>query len=262
MRLVASLRGAAAFVDRVGVALVFPKEDVVLPSLWEAVAGTVEVVWAVRDADGRFVEFTPEMARVWRWKDELPGQRLVCGGKHVRGRASLVSLQLLPALYALTGRDGATADFREATLTPVERDVAELVLETGPSTTPELQDLLAHDERKRVAAAVDALQRALVLTSAGIERRERGWPAICLDLLPRRYAEQLRVLPSADDARQRIAASVLARAGEISAVDLTGALGWRKADAVAALNVLADAGRARVREEDGITLWRARRARA
>jgi len=31
---VASIRGAVAWLDRVGLALLFPKDDLVLPSLW------------------------------------------------------------------------------------------------------------------------------------------------------------------------------------------------------------------------------------
>ena len=77
-----------------------------LPSLWEALTGRQDVDWAVRDEGGRFVDWTPDMARIWSWKDDLPEQRLVCAGKHLGGRASLVSLRLLPALYALTGRTG------------------------------------------------------------------------------------------------------------------------------------------------------------
>src|SRR5204863_7574168 len=80
-RPVRTIRGAAAWLDRVGLAALFPVSDLVLPSLWQAVSGRLELDWAVRGEDGSFVSFTPEMAKVWRWKDELPEGSLACGGK-------------------------------------------------------------------------------------------------------------------------------------------------------------------------------------
>src|SRR2546428_269700 len=83
-----SIRGAAAWVDRVGLAVLYPNDDLVLPSLWEALTGRQDVDWAVREDGGKFVDFTPDLARIWRWKDELPEPRLVCAGKHLGGRAT------------------------------------------------------------------------------------------------------------------------------------------------------------------------------
>jgi CRP-like cAMP-binding protein len=239
--------------------VLYPNDDLVLPSLWEALTGRQEVDWAVRENGGRFVDFTPDFARVWRWKDELPESRLVCVGKHLGGRASLVSLRLLPALYSLTGRRGRPDDFRDEELSPVERDVAEALLEAGPVSTAELPELVGH-ERKRVSAATDRLQRRLVLTAAGRQERERGWPAVVLDVLPRRYRQALgRRLPDRDEARMELAASVLRSAGDVSAADLSAVIGSSRREAAAALDGLVAQGRARRREEDGFDLWGATR---
>jgi hypothetical protein len=254
-----TLRSTAAFVDRSGVALVFPKEDVVLPSLWQAVAGPRPVEWAVRDEDGAFVSFTREMDRVWAWKDELPGRGLTVAGKHVAGRVSLVSFGLIGSLYALTGRPGGAEDFRSVEdLSPLERDVAEAVLQEGVSTAPELHRALETPDRKRVKAAVESLERMLVLTRAGSREQDQGWPAGAYDLLARRCSVHLVDLPSPEDARRRIVAKLLNAARELSAADVTGALGWRKAQAIRALEDLADAGVASTRDEEGYRLWMAR----
>jgi winged helix DNA-binding protein len=196
------------------------------------------------------------MARVWRWKDDLPEQRLVCAGKHLGGRASLVSLRMLPALYALTGRAGKPNDFRGEELSPIERDVADALLENGPTSSAELPHVAGH-ERKRTRAAAERLQKRLVVTTAGRQERDRGWPAVILDILPRRYAEHLRMLPKPDDARIELAATVLRSAGEISAADLTAAIGGRRKEATAALNELAAEGRARARDAGEYLLWTA-----
>lgn len=254
---VRSLEEAAAFVERVGIAVVYPKADVVLPSLWEAVAGRGELEWAVRDEGGKFVSFTPEFEAVWRLKDELPERRLGCAGKHLGRVAGLVAPTLVGALYALTGRRGKPNDFLSIDgLTPLQLDAAEAVLEYGPCTGPELRRLLGFGDKKRIDDAVTTLQRQLVLTNAGVAEQEQGWPAIRLDVFARRWRERIRRLPSEDDARLELAGRVLVTAGELSAADLAGALGWRRPDAAAALEALADSGLAGSRDEDGTRIWR------
>jgi hypothetical protein len=99
-----SLAKAGAWLDRRGIATLFPGADLVLPSLWEAVSGRLDVDWAIRDEDGRYVSFTPEMEKCWRWKDELPAKGLACVGKHLGRWSALVAPRLVPPLYALTGR--------------------------------------------------------------------------------------------------------------------------------------------------------------
>src|SRR5262245_27623618 len=234
--------------------MLFPTDDLVLPSLWEAVAGRQDVEWSVRDDEGRFVEFTPEMERVWGWKDDLPEQRLVCAGKHLGGRVSLVSLELLPILYALSGRSGRPEDFRDEELSPVERDVADALLETGPVSSAELPSLAGH-ERKRVSAAAARLQRRLVVTAAGRQEHDQGWPSVVFDILPRRYADRLSELPDADDARTSLAETILRSAGEVSAADVAAITGGPRRQAAAALERLTAEGRARQRDAGEYLLW-------
>jgi hypothetical protein len=243
---VRTLKAAAAFVDRVGLALVFPKDDLVLPSLWEAAGGGDE--YSIRDAEGNFVRWTKPMEFVWPAKSDLVSAGLVCGGKHLRRRASLVSLDALPALYAVA--------HDEDELEPVERDILELVREQGPATTREIPELLPQYERKRVRSAIDRLEGRLVLTNAGLEETD-GWPAIVVDLVERRYAARLRKLPPRDEARRLLVERLLGAVGELSAEDVRGAFGWRKADCLAAL----EATDAPTRDEDGITLWTSARRR-
>jgi hypothetical protein len=208
----------------------------------------------VREEGGRFVDFTPDFARVWRWKDELPEQRLVCAGKHLGGRASVVSLRMLPMLYSLIGRSGSPDDFREEELSPLEHEVAAAVLEAGPVSTAELPDLVGH-ERKRVALAQERLQRRLVLTAAGRQERERGWPAVVLDVLPRRYSDRLGKLIVPEAARAELAATVMGSAGEVSAADISAVIGGTRKQAAAALDRLVDQGQAQRRDVGEFDLW-------
>jgi Winged helix DNA-binding domain len=250
-----TLEQAAAFVDEVGIALVFGKADIVLPSLWDAVCGP-GADWAVRDENGKAIAFTPDFDRLWHWKDDLPDRRLACAGRHLaRDAAALISRKLVPALYALTGRVGTLDDFRELELAPLEREVAEAVLAEGPLSGPELRRLLATDDKKGVDRAIKLLHREIVLTNAGVTEQEAGWPAVRSDVFARRWRGLLEWLPAEDEARRTLARTVLVAAGEVSDADVAAALGWPKRVVAATFEDLADRRLAEAHDEDGFRLW-------
>jgi winged helix DNA-binding protein len=255
---VATVDEAAAWVAEVGVALLFPKPDYVLPSLWEAVAGHTDVEWATRDEEEKFVSFTPEMSKVWSWKDELPRRRLACIGLHVVRTTGLVAPKLVPALYALTGRSGAPEDFREAELDPLERELAEAALDLGRPTTRRELRLLVGREKRDVDKAVNALQRKLVLTNAGRDEEGAGWSATLHDLFARRWRARLRRLPDRDTALRILAGRIVAAAGDASAADLAAVLKLRRREAAALLEALEADGSLERREDAGIPVWVAR----
>jgi hypothetical protein len=238
---VQTLDEAATWVDRVGLAFVFPKDDLVLPSLWEAAGGGDR--FSERDASGEFVRWVPPMDFVWSTKSDLPTRGLACGGNHLRGRATLISLSLLPALVA-------TAEGRDE-LEGIDREVAGVVSDTGPVSTRELPELLPHHGRKPVRAALDRLQRRLVLTNVGLEDTAR-WPAAIVDLVDSRYADRLTALPTPEDARRTVARTILESAGDLSAADLAAVLSWRRKLAAQVLDELG----VPTDEEHGIRIWK------
>src|SRR5436305_12993473 len=113
--MIRSARGAAKWLDEVGVAALLPGADLVLPSLWEALTGTREVTWGMERPDGKLT-FTPEMDRCWRWKDELPASGLALVGKHFGRWAALVAPRLISQVWS------AAADRREE-LTDLHREL-------------------------------------------------------------------------------------------------------------------------------------------
>jgi hypothetical protein len=234
-----TLAQAAAWVDEVGLALVFPKADAVLPSLWEQVNGSADANWAVRESDGTFVRWTDEMAFLWSAKDELPEQGLVCVGKHVARVAACVSPRLLPLLVA------ANAEEPEES----EAVVAGAVRELGPLTAPALRETTGLT-KKEADKAVAALHRKLVLTNAHLAQADRGWGAIAHDLVARKWRLPTR-LPAREDARRDLAAHVLQQVGELTAADLAGLFGWRRKEAAALLDEVG-AGRD---DEAGFRIW-------
>ena len=257
---VGTLEAAAAWVDEVGVALLYPKPDLVLPSLWEAVAGRTEIDWAIRDEEAKFVSFTAEMEEVWRWKDDLPAQRLACVGLHVVRTTGLVAPKLVGAVYALTGRRGTPEDFRDEELEPLERELAEAALELGRPTTRRELRVLVNREKRDVDRAVNVLQRKLVFTNAGRDDEGSGWSATLHDVFARRWRSALRRLPGREAALEAVAAKVVAAAGDVSAPDLAAALRVRRREATAILEALEHRGALKRADDGGIPIWLARRA--
>ena len=248
-----SLEEAVDWVERVGVALLFPSPDYVLPSLWQAVAGRMDVNWAIRDDQGTFVSFTPEMQRVWSWKDELPGQRLACVGLHLARTSSLVAPGLVGALPALRGRSSSPDDFADAE--GVERELAQASLELGrPASRRELRLLVGVDKRLG-DRAINALQHKLVLTNAGRSDAESGWASTLHDLFSRRWRARLRRLPGREQALAALTEAVLRGSGEASAADLAAALRIRRREAAEALENLEARGRAARCDHGGVAVW-------
>lgn len=249
MRLVGvrTVKQAGAWLDRAGLGLLFVRADVVLPSLWEAISGDAQSPWAIRDADGAFVRWSESADIAWRLKDELPARGVACVGRHLGGNAvALVAPRTLPLLYALTERDGSEADFR-GSLEGLELEIAETVLAQGPLSGPQLRAVTGAPKKDVERVAV-RLQRALVLTHAGLVEQDQGWGSVALDLVARRWA--LPELPPAEEARRALAQLVLDHAGELTAAGLAAALGWRRRLCSEVLDAVAEA-----RAGGGFRIW-------
>jgi hypothetical protein len=235
---VRTLSQAARWVDKVGLALLFPKADVVLPSLWEQVNGDASRNWAVRDEEGGFVEWTKEMGFLWGAKDELPARGLVCVGKHVARVATCVAPPLLPTLVAA----GEPYDPEG-----IEAELVEAITNEGALTGPALRELIGAS-KKDVDKAVAVLHRRLLLTNSHLEEQDGPWGAIAHDLLARKWRLPKR-LPARDEARRELARLFLSLAGEVTAADLS-PLGWRRKEAAAVLDEVAEG-----RDEAGFRIW-------
>jgi hypothetical protein len=236
--MVRTVKAAAAWVDGAGLALLFPKADIVLPSLWEAVNGSADDNWAIREPDGTFVRWTDELALLWRTKDELPAQGLVCVGKHLARVSACVAPRLLPALCAQADREVGDG---------LEQELVDAVRAEGALTAPELRSLVGAPKRA-VDAAVAGLHRRFVLTSSHLVEQDAGWGALAHDLVERKWRLPKR-LPRPEAARRELAGLVLASAGELTAADLAAVFGWRRTLAAEVLDELApsrDAGDFRI----------------
>jgi hypothetical protein len=204
---------AQKWVDKVGLAVLFPKADVVLPSLWEQVSDTPVSDW------------NEELGFLWRTKDLLPAEGRACVGKHLAHLASCVAPRLVPTLVAANGE-------------PLDDPVVDAIRELGPLTKPQLRAVTGlpakHVERSLVLG-----HRQLVLTNAFLVDEGSSWGSLAHDLVSRKWQLPKR-LPPRDQARRELAGLVLAQAGELTAADLAGVFKWRRKEAAAVLDELAE----------------------
>ena len=237
--MVRSLEEAAAWIDQAGLALVFPKADLVLPSLWEQVNGSPEQNWAIRDPDGGFVRWSEPMSFLWGAKDDLPAAGLACVGKHLARVAACIAPRLLPTLVASRADEPPEG---------LEAEIVAVIESGGPATGPELRAVTGA-AKKDVDKAVASLHRQLVLTTSHLVEQDGPWGAIAHDLLARKWALPATLPPRAD-ARRELAGLVLTQAGELTAADLAAPFGWRRKEAAAVLDEIAEG-----RDAEGFRIW-------
>jgi hypothetical protein len=222
MTTLASLDDAARFVEEVGLALLFPGPGLEVPSLYEAVAGA----GAVPFAEG----FNEPESLVWSWKDELAAAGLAWYGTFLHRRKSLLSPAVLSSLYAGAGSDD---DHESADLSREAHRIAD-ALRAGPLTTAALREIVGN--RSRYERAIGELNRALLVTSGGVEPQRSGWPAGIVELTCRAFT--VGGGPDRPYAAKRFLATL--SGGTVR--DLSRAFGWPAATARAELDGLVAAG--------------------
>ena len=195
---------ALDFINEVGFCFLFGAREFAMPTLWEAICGGAREVPQQHDDD--------DLGRTWSWKDSLPTRKACFYGKLLRKTATLLSLRLLPHLYALSPNYGTEDDYleeyREGRLTAEAKWVYEALLNNGPQSTNRLRRLAGLEGKAnmgRFDRAVGELQAGLKIVKAGISDANAWGYCYVYDLVLRQYPdlpEQARAIHStaAEDA--------------------------------------------------------------
>ena len=179
------------------------------------------------------------MSFFWGAKDELPGR-----GPRLRRQAPRAGR----GVRRPAARAGPRRRERHEPPRATALRVAETVRDAGPLTGPELREATGL-AKKDIDKAVAALHHGVVLTSSHLVEQDGPWG----DARARPGGAQVAAakrLPAREDARRELARVVLDRAGELTAADLAGALGWRRKEAAAVLEEVGDG-----RDADGFRIW-------
>jgi len=175
-------RQALSFVEARGFVFFWPIRGCDLPSLWVATAGNRPVP-SQHDDPAHIT---------WRWKDEMLDRKLWHYAKLLRGRATIVSLKILPYFYALSERVADLDDYRLAYeaggLSRAAADVAEALRRHGALDTVQLRreaHLSSEAAKARFDHALVELQRGLWVVPIGVAEAGAWRYAFIYELLDR-----------------------------------------------------------------------------
>jgi hypothetical protein len=224
-----TLEEVAGFVDDVGMCLLFACRDIPLPKIYDSAADNVN--W-------------------WAWKDRLQEAKQAYNGRIVRRKATLVSMELLPAFYALYQSGGGYAMYEEeyywGNLGELANRVAEYLDRNGPTPADALRKAVVPSGKqntRRFRAALLELQTKFKIVTVGLE--DRSWGIRVLDLFVNwipagvdRIAEKM----SREEAIESVLRSFVDTAGAVPEPAISRTFGWHSAETSRAADSLVDAG--------------------
>jgi hypothetical protein len=236
---------AQAFVDDVGFCFLFPIQGIEMPSLWDAIAGRVVKTYSSHSGY--------EIERTWGWKDDALDKKQWYYGKLIRHKATLVSLDFLPNLYALSENYGDyehdyLEEYRAGRLSAEAKAIYDALLKNGALDAVRLRreaHLSAEASKPRFERALTELQVGLKVLPVGIAEAGAWRYAFIYELLPRwlpDVPERARSI-GRGQARRTILDQYLRNVIATTAPSAARVFGWSLADARQAAETLAQAGR-------------------
>ena len=233
---------AVDFVNERGFVYFWPIKGIHFPSLWTAVAGDRPVANA-HDDPGHVT---------WGWKDEMLGKRQWHYGKILRGKATMISLEVLPFFYAISDNFGDPDNdylqlYEDGLLSREAKSIYEALLHEGPLDTVNLRRVI-HMTGKASNSPFDrgltALQRDFKILPVGVSQ-SGGWRySFIYDCVHRFYPE----LPAAArpigrrQAMQKLAELYFASMGTASAAEIRKLFQWTRKDIQRTLQGLVEQG--------------------
>ena len=233
-----NLHDAVEFVEARGFVTLWPIQSIDLPNLWTGVAGDRPVA-NEHDDPGHVT---------WGWKDEMLDKRQWYYGKLLRGKATIVSLEVIPYFYALSDRVAEEDDYRlayeDGHLTYEAYRVAEALFRNGPQHTIQLRrlsHLSASQSKSRFNKALTDLQHGLWIVPIGIAEAGAWRYAFIYELFDRWFtnvATKARPI-TLGKPRAELTRRYLDSVGASTAKDIGRLFHWRLKETQNALQTLA-----------------------
>jgi hypothetical protein len=230
------------FVDQRGFIYFWPIKDILLPSLWVAVAGDRPVADA-HDDPGHVT---------WGWKDSLLGGRRWYYAKILRKKATIISMAVAPYFYALSENYGSPQEdyliqYMQGRMTREAKTVYEALLREGPLDTITLRRVshLANKESEsRFNRALNDLQADFKILPIGISQAGAWHYAYIYNLVHRHIPdllEQARYIQETE-ARVKLTNLYLLSVGATRFTDIVKLFGWSRRQVKDAIQTLVDSG--------------------
>ncbi|PYU31711.1 MAG: hypothetical protein DMG28_14440 [Acidobacteria bacterium] len=230
-RKVRTAADAVRFIDAVGYCLLFPVQNLPLPSLYYALARRYPLTWDT------YTE------KIWHWKDDLGRQRRAFYAKYFKGRGTFISLALLPHFLAMRDSAASPGDherfYAGGRISHDARAIWQALEQHGPLATLELRHACKMDSKAgnvRFKRAMLELQCLLQVVHFGAEQETAAWASGRFELTARAFPRQvLRAREIAPEtARAVIAKKYLHWHPEVLPVRLARLFRWTEAEAAAA----------------------------
>ena len=241
---VRTLDDALHFVNERGFVYFWPIKEVILPSLWTAVAGERPVA-DQHDDPGHVT---------WGWKDNMLDKRKWYYAKLLRGRATLVSLEIVPHFYALSENFGDPEHdflqlYRDGLLSQPAKAIYEALLEAGPLDTVNMRRRIRMTSKSSDSPferALVELQRDMKILPVGVAQTGAWRYSFIYELVHRYYPdlpERARPI-TRNAARQKLTALFFDGVGAATAADVRRLFQWKPKDLNRALQAIVQDGHA------------------
>jgi len=237
-----SVEDALAFVKERGFVYFWPIKGADLPNLWAAVAGQRPVADA-HDDPGHVT---------WGWKDTMLDKRQWYYAKILRGKATMIALDIVPHFYALSENYGDPEHdylqlYEDGLLSREAKLIYEALLREGPLDTVNLRrkiHMTGKASNSPFERGLTNLQRDFKILPVGIAEAGAWRYSFIYDLVQRHYPElpeQARPIKRRE-ARQKLLSLYFASMGAATAAEARKIFQWPKKDLDRSLTALVDNG--------------------
>lgn len=233
---------ALTFVDKCGFIYFWPIKGIDLPSLWTAVAGDRPVA-DKHDDPGHIT---------WGWKDGALDKKIWYYGKILRGKATLISLEIAPYFYALSENYGSPEEdyliaYQEGRLTQSSKQVYETLLEHGALNTLDLRKLskLSNAKDSVFNKALEQLQKDFKILPVGVAQAGAWKYSHIYEIVTRHYPnlpEQARVIKESQ-ARAKLVGLYFDMVGAAQLRDVNKLFGWGNEETKRVVGRLLESGK-------------------
>jgi len=225
-----SVEEALDFVNERGFVYLWPIKDANLPNLWAAVAGERPV--ADKHDDPGHV--------TWGWKDGMLDKRQWYYAKILRGKATMVALDIAPAFYALSENYGDPEHdylqlYEDGLLSREAKLIYETLLREGPLDTVNLRrkiHMTGKASNSPFERGLNGLQRDFKILPVSIAEAGAWRYSFVYDMVHRHYPElpeQARSIKRSQ-ARQKLLALYFTSLGAATAAEARKLFQWPKKD--------------------------------
>jgi hypothetical protein len=235
-----SVEEALDFVNERGFVYFWPIKGANFPNLWAAVAGERPV--ADKHDDPGHV--------TWGWKDGMLDKRRWYYAKILRGKATMIALDIAPTFYALSENYGDPEQdylqlYEDGLLSREAKLIYETLLREGPLDTVTLRRKI-HMTGKASNSPFDrgltGLQRDFKILPVGIAQAGAWRYSFIYDMVHRHYPdmpEQARAIKRSQ-ARQKLLTLYFASMGAATAAEVRKLFQWPKKDLDRTLEALVE----------------------